>query len=195
MPPLIALLTSVLLLGILVGVPLVIIVAIYNSLVFQKNQVQNAFASIDVLLKKRYDLIPNLVAVVQNYTKYEEKILIEVTRLRAKVLSGEFTGNTRVQLENQITRAMGDFLALVETYPELKANQNFIYLLESLNEIEEQISAARRFYNTAVTDYNNAIQMFPTNLVAYRMNYRLIRLFEVSPASRQNVNVKNLFEQ
>jgi LemA protein len=111
------------------------------------------------------------------------------------VLSGEFTGNTRVQLENQITRAMGDFLALVETYPELKANQNFIYLLESLNEIEEQISAARRFYNTAVTDYNNAIQMFPTNLVAYRMNYRLIRLFEVSPASRQNVNVKNLFEQ
>ncbi|HIK55997.1 MAG TPA: LemA family protein [Synechococcales cyanobacterium M55_K2018_004] len=170
---------------------LVVYLLIYNSLVGKKNQVEQAFSSIDVLLKKRCDLIPNLVATVKNYMQFEQKTLVEVTRLRSRAIQAQ--GDTRIDLENQISRAIGNIMVAVEAYPELKANQNFITLQESLNEIEEQISAARRFYNSAVTDYNNAVEMFPTNLVASQMNYRLRRLFEATEQDRRNVDVGSLF--
>ena len=167
----------------------------YNSLIGKKNQVDNAFGSVDVLLKKRTDLIPNLVATVQNYMQYEKSTLIELTRLRSRAMSGQVSPDERVELENQISRSLGGLLVAVENYPELKANQNFMQLQGALNEVEEQISAARRFYNSAVTDYNNAVEMFPTNLIAGQMNYRLKRVFEINEQERQNVSIKNLFNQ
>lgn len=169
------------------------IIFLYNSLVALKNQVDNAFASLDVILKKRCDLIPNLLAVVKNYAKFEQKTLTEIARLRSRALSGQATGATRVELENQIARALGNILVTVEAYPDLKANENFIQLQEALNEVEEQLSAARRFYNSSVTEYNNAVEMFPTSYLASAMNYRLKRLFQISQKDRQNVDVRNLF--
>jgi len=167
----------------------------YNSLIGKKNQVDNAFGSVDVLLKKRTDLIPNLVATVQNYMQYEKSTLIELTRLRSRAMSGQVSPDERVELENQISRSLGGLLVAVENYPELKANQNFMQLQGALNEVEEQISAARRFYNSAVTDYNNAVEMFPTNLIASQMNLRLKKVFEITEQERQNVNIRNLFNQ
>ncbi len=174
---------------------LVISIIIYNNLVYKKNQIERSFASIDVLLKKRCDLIPNLVAVVKQHLQFEQKTLVEITRLRSRVMSGEVDEEQRLTLENQISRTMGNILALVENYPELKSDGHINQLLASLNEIEEQISAARRFYNTAVTEYNNAIEMFPSNLIAANMNYRTKQVFVAGDRERQNVDVDGLFNK
>ncbi len=176
--------------GIVIAIGL-FLVMMYNGLVANKNQVENAFASVDVMLKKRSDLIPNLVATVKQYMQFEQQTLVEVTRLRSRAASA--TGDARIDLENQISRAIGNIMVAVEAYPELKANQNFVHLQESLNEVEEQISAARRFYNSAVNDYNNAVEMFPTNIMAQSMNYRLKKMFEATEQERRNVDVGNLF--
>ncbi|MBD2448715.1 LemA family protein [Nostoc sp. FACHB-152] len=169
------------------------IIGLYNKLIQRKNQVEQAFATIDVLLQKRWDLIPNLVAVAQNYMQFEKSTLTEIAKLRTRAISERLNDNTRIALENQISRNLGNITVAIEAYPELKTNENFLQLQYSLNEIEEQISAARRFYNTAVTEYNNAVEMFPTNLFASWMNYRLKVQFQTSPQERQNVNVRNLF--
>ena len=179
---------------IILSIPISIAI-LYNSLVFRKNQVDKAFASIDVLLKKRCDLIPNLVAVVQNYAKFEQGTLTEVTRLRSRAMSSQLPTGARVDIENEISRSLSNILVAVEAYPELKANENFIQLQGALNETEEQLSAARRFYNAAVTEYNDAVEMFSTNYLASAMNYRLKRLFETSQADRRNVDVRSLFNQ
>lgn len=185
---------------VLISVAIVVLLAIVyfslrNSLVAKKNQVENAFATIDVLLKKRCDLIPNLISSVQQYMQFEQKTLMDIARLRSQAVSGQLTGNERVQLENQISRALGNIMVAVEAYPDLKASANFQQLQGSLNEVEEQISAARRFYNAAVTDYNNAVEMVPTNAIASSMNYRVKQLFEATEQERRNVDVRNLFNQ
>lgn len=167
-------------------------VRIYNSLIAQKNQVSKSFATVDVLLKKRWDLIPNLVAVVKNHMQFEQKTLAEITRLRSQVMSGDISNDQRLTLENQISRTMGNIVVQIENYPELKSDRHVTQLLESLNETEEQISAARRFYNTAVTEYNNALEMFPSNLVANYMRYQAKELFVTPAEERNNVNVGEL---
>ncbi|HHP7243202.1 MAG TPA: LemA family protein [Elainellaceae cyanobacterium] len=172
-----------------------IAVILYNSLVGKKNQVDNAFASIDVMLKKRCDLIPNLVATAKQYMQFEQQTLTNIAGLRARAVSGRLTQDARVEVENQISRELGNLMVSVEAYPDLKSNQNFLQLQRSLNEIEEQISAARRFYNSAVTNYNNAVEMFPTNIFANMMNYRRKHVFEATETERRNVNVRNLFNQ
>jgi len=172
---------------------LVVVVVLYNSLVGKKNQVTNVFASIDALLKKRYDLIPNLVSTVQQYMDHERGTLTEITELRAKAVSGRIGDDEKVALDNKVSRMLGGIMVAVENYPDLKANQNFLQLQGSLNEVEEQVSAARRAYNATVTDYNNAIEMFPTNVLASMMGYKQKNVFEISEAERQNVDVKKLF--
>ncbi|MEO1669540.1 MAG: LemA family protein [Cyanobacteria bacterium J06631_2] len=167
-------------------------VKIYNSLIYKKNQVSKSFSSVDVLLKKRWDLIPNLVAVVKNHMEFEQQTLAEITRLRSQVMSGGVSDEQRLTLENQITRTMGNVVALIENYPELKSDGHVTQLLESLNETEEQISAARRFYNAAVTEYNNALEMFPSNVVANYMRYQQRELFVTPAEERNNVNVGEL---
>lgn len=175
-----------------VVVLLLIVIVMYNSLIGKKNQVENVFGSIDALLQKRYDLIPGLVATVKQYAAHEESVLTEVTKLRSKILESTDTDN-KVVLDNQLSATLGGLMVQVEQYPELKANENFIQLQKSLNEIEEQISAARRAYNATVTEYNNAIEMFPTNFIAIGLGYQRKQVFIAAPEHRENVDVKELF--
>lgn len=180
---------------IVVGFPLMIIAFIYNSLVGKKNQVENAFAGMDAILKKRYDLIPNLVATVKQYMTHEADTLTKVTEMRAKAMSGNMGSDETVALNNMLGKAIGGIMVAVENYPDLKANENFIQLQGTLNEVEEQLSASRRAFNASVTDFNNAVEMFPTNIMAGMMGYKRRQLFEIDEAERQNVDVKNLFDR
>ena len=179
---------------IIVAIAVIFVVLLYNSLVVKKNQVNNAFAGTDALLKKRYDLIPNLVETVKTYMQHEQKTLTEITELRSKAMSGPLSDDDKIDLNNKLGKAVGGIMVAVENYPDLKANQNFMQLQGSLNEIEEQISAARRAYNASVTDYNNAVEMLPTNILASMMNYKQRKLFETAEGERQNVNVGSLFK-
>jgi LemA protein len=178
---------------IVVGVFILFAIIGYNRLVGLRNAAEKAFASIDAMAKKRYDLIPNLVATVSKYMDHERATLTHITEMRAKAVSGNISDNEKVDLDNKITRSMRGIMVAVENYPDLKANTNFLQLQGSLNEVEEQLSAARRAYNAAVTDYNNAVQMFPSNVFAMAFNFRTRRLFEISETERQNVDVKALF--
>ena len=180
---------------VIVVVLLLFLVILYNSLVRKKNDVENSFASIDAMLKKRYDLIPNLVATVKEYMKHEKTLLTELTELRTKAVSGEITEDDRVELENKIVKNMSGIMVAVENYPDLKANQNFLQLQGSWNEVEEQISASRRAFNAAVTTYNNGVETFPSNIMAGIMSYKRRRLFEIPEKERQNVDAKNLFNK
>lgn len=177
-----------------IAIPLLIIIFMYNSLVRSKNDVENAFAGMDVQLKMRYDLIPNLVATVKQYASHEKEILENVTALRAKATSGNLSNDEKVALDNQISKSIGGIMVAVENYPDLKANENFINLQRTLNEVESQISASRRAYNASVTDYNNAVETFPKNIMAGMMGYKRKEVFVIPEAERQNVNVANLFK-
>ncbi len=171
------------------------IVLMYNGLVGRKNATENAFAGMDAMLKKRYDLIPNLVATVQQYMEHEKSTLTQVTEMRAKAMAGGLSTDEKVALDNQISKAIGGIMVAVESYPDLKANQNFDQLQRTMTEIEEQISAARRAYNAAITSYNNGIEMFPTNILAGMMNYKRKEVFVIPEVQRENVDVHNLFKR
>ena len=171
----------------------IVLVLMYNSLVAKKNQVENIFASVDTQLKKRYDLVPNLVAAVSKYMEHEKGILEDITKLRAEANKPNISDEHKMKLDAKMSAALGSIMIAVENYPDLKANENVMHLQRSLNEIEEQIAAARRAYNQAVTDYNNALEQIPTNFMASAMAYRRKEVFEISESERQNVNVKELF--
>ena len=173
----------------------IVIAGLYNSLVGKKNQVINVFGTVDALLRKRYDLIPNLVATAQTYMQYEKEVLSKVTELRARAISGKASDDEKIAIDREISQALRGIMVAVENYPDLKANQSFLQLQASLNEVEEQISAARRAYNAAVTDYNNAVEMFPTNLMAQMMNYQRKAVFEIAPAEREPVDVQKMFKR
>lgn len=175
------------------GIVAVAGIRMYNLLVGKKNMVENLFAGIDVVLKKRCDLIPNLVASVQQYMQHEKGLLTEVTALRAQAASGSLSGDERVAVENKLGRALGGIMVAVERYPDLKANQNVMQLQQELRGVEGEIAGARTGYNAAVTDYNNTVEMFPTNLLAGLIGYRRRQLFEAGEADRQNPSVKQLF--
>ena len=157
---------------ILLGALALTVLLIFNGLVAKRNRCDNAFASIDVMLKRRYDLIPNLVETVKGYARHEAAVLREVTKLRARAQSGRLSADQTVALNNRLTSLIGSIMVVVEAYPELKANESFLQLQRALNETEEQIAAARRAYNAAVADVNNAVQMFPGNLVAGTFGFR-----------------------
>ena len=169
------------------------LVLMYNSLVAKKNQVANIFASVDTQLKKRYDLIPNLVSSVSKYMEHEKSILEDITKLRAEANKPNISDEHKMALDAKMSAALGSIMIAVENYPDLKANENVMHLQRSLNEVEEQIAAARRAYNQAVTDYNNALEQIPTNFIASAMAYKRKDVFEINETERQNVNVKELF--
>jgi LemA protein len=178
-----------------VAIVLLIIIMINNSLVGKNNQVINAFAGIDAYLKKRYDLIPNLVATVQQYMGHEKSVLTEITALRTQALNTNLSPDEKIDLSNKLNKALHSINVAVENYPELKANTNFLQLQASMNEIEEQLSASRRAYNAAINSYNNAVQMFPTNIIAGIKGMKAKASFEALETERQNVNVKDLFNK
>lgn len=179
---------------VIILVLLLIPVVLYNSLIRKKNAVANAFGSIDAMLKKRYDLLPNLVATVKTYMNYERDTLTKITELRNQAATADISPEQKIQLENQIGGAMRKIMVQVENYPDLKANQNFLQLQGSWNEVEEQISAARRAYNATVNDYNNAVEQFPTNILAGMMKYGMKSYFDIPDEERKNVSAQDLFK-
>lgn len=178
---------------VIVGIIILIGIIAYNSLVNRKNKVEYAFSSTDVMLKKRRDLIPNLVESVKQYMTFESGLITDVTKLRSGLMNENMNDADRFQMENQVSSVLGKLKIAVENYPELKASQNFLQLQASLNEIEEQISAARRAFNAAIYDYNNAVEMFPTNIFAGIFGYKRRVSFEIPAEEREAVNVKSLF--
>lgn len=167
-------------------------VSLYNSLVRKRNQIDNAFSSIDVMLKKRYDLLPNLVATVQQYASHEKETLIRLAELRSKSYQS-LTDEEKTEFDRNFSRMRTGLFAIAENYPELKASDNFLQLQRALNETEEQLAAARRTYNACVTDYNNAVQTFPSNLLAGMFGFTVRTLLVIPEAERAVPNVKNLF--
>ena len=178
----------------LVVVTVFYMIGIYNSLIRLKNQVRNAWSQIDVQLKRRHDLIPNLVETAKGYLQHEKETLENITQARSQAMGAQGVGN-KSAAEGALSGAMSKFFLVVENYPDLKANTNFIQLQGTLNEVEEQISAARRAYNAAVTELNNAVEMFPTNMIAPTMGLSRRQLFEIPDTERQNVNVGDLFNK
>lgn len=171
--------------GIIV-VLLIIFVAIYNGLVRLRNQMKNAWAQIDVQLKRRYDLIPNLVETVQGYKIHERETLEAVTKARniAQQASSEGAG-VRSKAEGELSSALARLLVVVERYPDLKANQNFLALQEELSSTENKISFSRQYYNDSALHYNNQTQMFPSNVVAGMMGFKVGEFFEVKAAEER----------
>ena len=178
-------------------IALIIIVAVlvllYNFLISKKNQVENIYASVDTLLKKRFDLIPSLIATVQEAMKHEKSTFEEITALRSSAMKPDISSDEMAGFDKKLSSLLGSIMVAVEDYPELKANENTLNLQHSLNEIEEQLSAARRAYNQSVTDYNNAIEMFPTNIMANYMRYSRKQVFSIIESEKKNPNVKELF--
>lgn len=166
---------------------LIVMVIINNSLVSRKNQVENAFASIDVYLKKRSDLIPQLVDTVKGYMKYEKEVLSEITRLRVAAQDVHLGSNERVGIENDITAILGKVSIAVENYPDLKASENFLMLQRSMNEVEEQLSASRRAFNASVTDYNNGVETIPSNIIAGMKGFKTKNVFTIPSDQRPSM--------
>mgnify|MGYP001662428808 CR=1 FL=1 len=165
----------------------------YNSLTRKRNNVDNAFSSIDVMLKKRFDLIPNLVATVQQYAKHEEETFTKITSLRTKTYDS-LTTEEKADFDKSFTTASRSFFMVAENYPQLRASENFIQLQRALNETEEQLSASRRTYNASVTDYNNAVMTFPSNIIANIFSFTKKEVLTIPEAEKAVPNVKNLFQ-
>ena len=175
-------------LGILVVVILFVITS-YNRLVVLRNRVKDQWAQIDVQLKRRFDLIPNLVETVKGYTKHESATLENVIKARNTFLSAT-TPDAEMEADGELTKAITKLFALTESYPELKANTNFIELQTELRQTEEKIANSRQFYNDTVLTYNNKIEVIPTNIVASLFNFKREAFFEAQEKERENVQVK-----
>lgn len=165
------------------------VILAYNSLVRLRNRVQNAWAQIDVQLKRRHDLIPNLVETVKGYMKYEQETLDKVIKARAAAMNAHGVAAT-AEAENQLSATLKSLFALVENYPDLKANQNMLALQEELTTTENRIAFARQHYNDSVMTYNTAIETFPRNLIAGMFGFTRQELFSAPESEREPVKVQ-----
>lgn len=180
--------TAVIIIAVVVVVLLLVVVFLYNSLVRTRNRVDNAWSQIDVQLKRRYDLIPNLVETVKGYATHERKLFEEVTRARAQGIEAEGI-DQQARAENEITRNLRQLFAVAEAYPQLRANENFLALQEELTATESKIAFARQFYNDQVLSYNTLIQQFPSLIVARMTSHTTRDFFEIEEGSRAPVDV------
>jgi LemA protein len=165
------------------------LVGAFNGLVVLRNRIENAWSQIDVQLKRRTDLIPNLVETVKGYASHEKEVFQRVTEARSAVMSAQGVKG-QAEANNMLTGALKSLFAVAEAYPELKANQNFMMLQEELSGTESKIAYARQFYNDTVLKYDNMREKFPTNIVASMFNFAAREYFEVGEAEREPVKVK-----
>ena len=159
------------------------IVSLYNNLVKLKNNRENAFANIDVQLKQRHDLVPQLVATVKGYATHEREVLERVTEARSEAM-GAKTINDKVNAENALTSALAGLKVSLEAYPDLKANQNFLQLQGEISDLENKLAAVRRFFNSTTRELNNAVETFPSNIIARMFGYGKQPMFEVPQEQR-----------
>ncbi len=176
-------------LAIVIGVLVLSVVLLYNSLVNLRNRVSEAWSDIDVQLKRRYDLIPNLISTVKGYAAHESGVFEKVTTARANAMQA---GNAaeKAQAENMLSDTLKSLFAVAEAYPDLKANQNFLELQRELSDTENKIQASRRFYNGNVLSLNNKIDMFPSNIIASMFGFTKREFFEVADGEKAPVKVE-----
>lgn len=165
------------------------VIATYNSLVTFRNRVKDAWSQIDVQLKRRFDLIPNLVETVKGYTKHESETLENVIKARNTYMSATLPED-QMKADGELTKAVSKLFALTESYPDLKANTNFTDLQNQLKETENKIAMSRQFYNDIVMQYNNKVEMVPSNIIANMFHFKKETFFEAQDAERENVQVK-----
>ena len=176
---------------IVLGIVLIIVlyvIILFNNLVSAKNSVNEAFATMDVYLKQRWDLIPNLVKCVKAYTEHEKEVLEEITNLRAQ-LYDTLNKNAKLNANEKITNDLNKIIALAENYPELKASEVFLDLQEKLTKVEDDIAYSRKYYNANVRDYNYKVEMFPSNLIANLFNFKKEKMFAIFESERSNPEV------
>jgi len=177
----------------LIGILLIIflwMIAVFNSLVVKRNRVKNAWSDIDVQLKRRYDLVPNLVETVKGYKDYEASVLEKVTQARTSVLQAQKESvASRAEAENLLSSALKNLFAVAENYPQLRASENFQKLQQELANLENDIQSARRYYNAAVRELNNAVQRFPANLIAGLLGFSPAEFFGAEEGERSVVKV------
>lgn len=164
------------------------VIVVYNGLIARRNQVREAWATVDTQLKRRYDLIPNLVETVRGAAKHEKETLSAVTNARNAAMAAN--GPTGADAQNKLTETLKSLFAVAESYPDLKANQNFLELQRELTDTETKIQATRQFYNTVVMSLNNQIEQFPSNLIARMFNITPEKMFEIDDAERAAPTVK-----
>lgn len=165
------------------------VISVYNKLVNHRNKVENQWSQIDIQLKRRADLIPNLVETVKGYAKHEEGTFKEVVEARNKAVNAG-TVNEKIEANNELTGALTKLFALTEAYPELKANENFMSLQNDLKDTEDKITYARQFYNDSAMTYDNAIQMFPSNIVAGIFGFKKYEFFKIDEKEKETPKVK-----
>ena len=162
------------------------VVSLYNGLVKLRNRRQNAFADIDVQLRQRHDLIPQLVETVKGYASHEKELLMRVTEARTAAMAAGSIDD-KIKAEQQLSTALQGLRVQVEAYPDLKANQNFLQLQEELSDIENKLAASRRFFNGATTEYNNAVESFPSNLIARNFGFQRELFFDLGTENRKQM--------
>ena len=160
------------------------VIATYNSLIGLRNRIENSMAQIDVQLKKRYDLIPNLVETIKGYAKHEKSTFENITKARAATASAK-TPAQKAEASNMLTDTLKSLFAVVENYPELKANQNFLHLQTELSELEDKVAFARQFYNDTVLKYHNRIQMFPASIIAGMFKFKEKDFFKTATEQKE----------
>lgn len=183
--------TTWIILGIIVVLALVL-VSMYNGLIRSKNRVDEAWSDIDVQLKRRHDLIPNLVETVKGYAAHEQVTFENVIKARNAAMQAQDSRDPKavVEAENNLSSTLKSIFALAESYPDLKANQNFLELQRDLTDTEDKIMASRRFYNTNVRDFNTKLQVFPTNIFAKQLGFKSYNFFEAAEEEKETVAVK-----
>lgn len=173
---------------VIIVILLLIIIYYYNRLIRKRNFVNNCFADIDVMLKRRFDLLPNLVSIVKKYMEHEKETLKQVTAMRTNLHDAPLSPDDKVKADNQLKSVVDNLFVTLENYPDLKANTVFIELEQSWNETENEISASRRSYNMAVMDYNNAVEMFPSSLIAGIFSFGKRELFIINQEESVNIH-------
>lgn len=172
----------------IVVVLLLLVFTTYNSFVKLNNKVEEAFSTMDVYLKKRWDLIPNIVETVKGYAKHEKSTLEEVINLRNSSYD-KMNTNDKVETNNKLSQGISKLMAIAESYPELKANENFKDLSNQLTRVEDDIANARKYYNGTVRIHNDKVQMFPSNIIAGIFGYKVKNMFEANENERENVKI------
>jgi len=175
--------------GIVIVIVLLYLWSVYNGLIRRKNEVENAFAQIDVQLKRRTELIPNLVETVKGYVKHEKEVLTEITKARTDIMKAGTVGQ-KAKASGQLSAALKTLFAVAENYPKLRANENFLKLQEELSATEDRIAYARQHYNDSAMEFNISIQVFPNRFFARRMGFQKNEMFEVPEAEKKPVKVK-----
>ena len=184
--------TGTIVIIVIVGILLLLVgyvVGIYNKLVNARNKVENQFSQVDIQLKRRADLIPNLVETVKGYAKHEKDTLNEVIEARNKAVNAG-TVNEKIDANNALTGALNKLFALAESYPDLKANENFMSLQNDLKDTEDKITYARQFYNDSAMNFNNLVQMFPSNIVAGIFGFKKFEYFKIAEEEKETPKVK-----